>query len=67
MQATPRVVDAVQRLKNTFLEEPTTPLSLADATRVAGIEPSICQVILEALEDARFVARQNGAFVRRVA
>jgi hypothetical protein len=48
-----------------FLEVPGTQLTLADASRLSGLEP-ICRIVLEALEDARFLARsRNGLFVRR--
>jgi hypothetical protein len=60
------VTDAVERLKGLFLEVPGTQLSLAQATRVSGLERDTCRVVLEALEDAHFLARaRNGLFVRR--
>jgi len=65
-EATPRVVDAVQRLKGVFLEAPATQLSLVDASRLAGLERNTTRLILEALEDARFLRRaSNGLFARR--
>ena len=65
-EATPRVVDAVQRLKGVFLEMPTTQMSLVDASRLAGLERNTTRLILEALEDARFLRRSsNGLFIRR--
>ena len=65
--ATPRVVDAVQRLKGVFLEIPTTQMSLVDASRLAGLERNTTRLILEALEDARFLRRSsNGLFMRRM-
>ena len=65
-EATPRVVDAVQRLKGVFLESPTVQMSLVDATRLAGLERNTTRLILEALEDARFLRRaSNGLFMRR--
>jgi len=64
--ATPRVVDAVQRLKGVFLEIPTTQMSLVDASRLAGLERNTTRLILEALEDASFLRRSsNGLFMRR--
>jgi DNA-binding IclR family transcriptional regulator len=64
--ATPRVVDAVQKLKGVFLEVPTTQLSLVDASRLSGLERNTTRLILEALEDARFLRRaSNGLFIRR--
>jgi len=66
-QPTPRVVDAVQRLKGVFLEIPTTQMSLVDASRLAGLERNTTRLILEALEDAHFLRRSsNGLFMRRV-
>ena len=66
MHPTPRVTEGLDRLKNVFLEIPGTQLSLADASRLSGLERDTCRVILEALEEARFLARgRNGLFVRR--
>jgi hypothetical protein len=60
------VTAAVERLKGVFLDVPGTQLSLADASRLSGLERPMCLVVLEALEDARFLARgRNGLFVRR--
>lgn len=65
-EATPRVADAVQRLKGVFLDTPTTQMSLIDASRLAGLERNTTRLILEALEDARFLRRaSNGLFMRR--
>ena len=66
MLAQPSVTEAVQRLKAVFAEMPGTQLSLADASRLSGLERTVCRFVLEALEDARFVTRgRNGLFVRR--
>lgn len=68
MAAPPRVVDAVQRLKGIFLEMPGTQLSMADATRLSGLERPVCRIVLEALEDAQFLKRSHdGIFMRRTA
>jgi len=65
-EATPRVVEAVQRLKGVFLDTPAMQLSLIDASRLAGLERNTTRLILEALEDARFLRRaSNGLFIRR--
>ncbi len=65
-EASPRVVEAVQRLKGVFLEAPATQLSLIDASRLSGLERQTTRVILEALEDSRFLRRaSNGLFMRR--
>jgi hypothetical protein len=60
------VTDAVERLKNLYLEVPGTQLSLDDASRLSGVERPLCLAGLEALEAAHFLARgRNGLFVRR--
>ena len=66
-EANPRVADAVQRLKGVFLEAPSTQMSLVDASRLSGLERNTTRLILEALEDARFLRRaSNGLFTRRI-
>ena len=66
MDATPRVVDAVRRLKGIFLEMPGTELSMADATRLSGLERPVCRIVLEALEESHFLKRRrDGVFMRQ--
>jgi DNA-binding IclR family transcriptional regulator len=66
METKPRISEAVERLKVVFAEVPGTQLSLADASRLAGLERATCREVLEALTDARFLARgRNGMYVRR--
>jgi DNA-binding IclR family transcriptional regulator len=61
---TPRITEAVERLKGLFLEMPDTPVLAEDAARRAGLEQSTCDIILEALADARFLTRDRaGRFV----
>jgi DNA-binding IclR family transcriptional regulator len=61
------VADALQRLRGIFLEMPGTQLSMADATRLSGLDRPVCRVVLEALEDARFLKRdRDGTFIRRM-
>jgi hypothetical protein len=68
MQPMPRVADAIERLKGVFLEIPGTQLSVADATRLSGLDRNTCGAVLHALEDVRFIKRaSNGLFVRRAA
>jgi hypothetical protein len=65
MQAVPRVTEAVQRLKGVFQEVPGTRLTLADATRLSGLERPMCHLVLMALEDARFLRRgRDGVYER---
>ena len=68
MHSSVRVTQGVERLKGVFLEMPGTQLSVEDASLLSGLEPSVCGLVLEALEDARFLRRTgNGLFVRRTA
>ena len=66
MNPMPQVANAVDRLRGVFLEAPGTQLTLADASRLSGRDRFTCRTVLEALEEARFLARaRNGLFVRR--
>jgi hypothetical protein len=66
MHSTVRVTEGVERLKGVFLEMPGTQLSIDDASLLSGLEPDVCGLVLEALEDARFLRRTGkGLFVRR--
>jgi DNA-binding IclR family transcriptional regulator len=65
MEAVPRVTEAVQRLKGVFLEVPGTRLTLADATRLSGLDRPTCHQILMALEDARLVKRGRDGIYER--
>ena len=61
-----RVADAVQRLKQVFQEGSDRRLSVEDVARVSGLDPVLCQDVLMALEDARFVSRErDGRYVRQ--
>lgn len=65
MDAHPRVVVALQRLKGLFLEVPDTSLSITDAARLSGIDLDLCAAILPALEDVRFLKREHGDLYQR--
>jgi hypothetical protein len=66
MEASTQVVVALGRLKNLFLEVPDTRLSLTDAARVVGVERHVCEALLLALEDVRFLERSSdGSYGRR--
>jgi DNA-binding IclR family transcriptional regulator len=65
MEPIPRVSEAVQRLKDVFQEMPSMRLTLADATRLSGLDRPMCHLVLMALEDARFVRRgRDGVYER---
>lgn len=64
MFTTPRITEAVTRLKGAF-ELPEAALSLDEASRVSGLEKSTCRVVLEALQDAHFLTSDHDVFKRR--
>jgi hypothetical protein len=56
----------VQRVRCTFLEDPGSRLSMAQASRLTGIEPSECGRILETLNDTHFLKLgTDGTFTLR--
>ena len=60
-----RVATAVQRLKGVFLEIPGTRLTVADASRLAGLDRPVCHLVLMALEDSHFLKRgPDGLYLR---
>jgi len=61
-----RIVDAVERLKRIFQEVPGTHLTVAQASRLTGIDPSLCESVISALEDARVLKRtRDGRYLYR--
>jgi hypothetical protein len=65
MEASIRVTEALQRLKGIFLEVPGTRMTVADATRLSGLDRCVCGLILSALEDARFLKRGRDGLYQR--
>jgi hypothetical protein len=66
MDSRPQVVRGVQRLKGVFLEKPSTRLTLTDAATLSGLDRPVCEIVLGALEDARFLTRgDDGRYQRR--
>ena len=57
MEASTRVVVALGRLKDLFLEFPDTLVSLEEASSILALEPHQCHGLLSALEDVRFLER----------
>jgi hypothetical protein len=57
--------DIVQRLRGEYLEMPGLRLTPAQVQRLCGIEPRVCQSVLDALVNAKFlVARADGHYAR---
>jgi hypothetical protein len=60
------VGELVQRLRGVFLEDPGTRLTVSQVARLAGVQPSVCRNILEALADSYFLKLgRNGTFTLR--
>jgi hypothetical protein len=59
MEASTRVVVALQRLKDLFLEFPETVVSLDEASGLLALEAHQCHALLSALEDVRFLERNT--------
>jgi hypothetical protein len=65
METPVRITHAVERLKGIFLDVPGTRLSAEDASRLSGLEPTTCQAVLSALQDARFLTKTRGGIFTR--
>jgi hypothetical protein len=57
--------DVIQRLRAEYLEMPGLRLTAAQVQRLCGIEPMMCQSVLDALVDAKFLcAKSDGTYTR---
>jgi len=57
--------DVVRRIRGEFLEMPGLRLTPQQAQRLWRLDPSACDAVLDALVDARFLAKtRDGAFVK---
>lgn len=65
METPLRVTEALQRLRGVFLEVPGTRMTVADASRLSGLDRSTCGMVLAALEDARFLKRGRDGLYQR--
>jgi hypothetical protein len=55
----------VTRIRGEYLEMPGLRLSLEQAQRLCGVEQMLCQTVLDALVEARFLClRPNGTYAR---
>ena len=58
--------DVLQRIQGEFVEMPGLRLTAAQAQRLWGLERDVCDALLGALVDARFLSQtRDGAFVRQ--
>jgi len=57
--------DVLQRIQGEYLEMPGLRLTTAQAQRLWGLERDVCEKLLAALVDTKFLCRtRDGAFVR---
>jgi hypothetical protein len=59
------VQDVIERLRAEFVEMPDLRLSAEQVERLCGVEHTMCQSILDALVDAKFLCRKpDGTYAR---
>jgi hypothetical protein len=57
--------DVLQRIQGEFVEMPGLRLTPAQARRLWGLDRDVCDAMLAALVDAKFLSRtRDGAYVR---
>jgi hypothetical protein len=55
----------VKRVRAEFLEMPGLRLTVAQATRLWGMEPAVCQTVVDTLVESSFLRRTaGGTFLR---
>ena len=50
-----KIEGAITRLRAEYMEMPGLRLTPAQVQRLCGVEPTMCQAVLESLVDARFL------------
>jgi hypothetical protein len=61
-----RIHDILERIQGEYLELPGLRLTQSQAQRLWHLDRGVCDALLMALVDARFLSRtRDGAFVRR--
>lgn len=61
----PDLHSALRRVRADFMEMPDLQVTLAQATRLWGLEPAVCSEVLAVLVDAHFLVRTNKALFSR--
>jgi len=60
-----RIDDVLQRIQGEFSEMPGLRLTPAQAQRLWGLERAVCDELLGALVDAKFLSQtRDGAFIK---
>jgi hypothetical protein len=62
-----RIEKALNRLRLAFLQLPGAELSVGDAARLTELDTFLTQILLNALEDVRFVERVGDGLYQRLA
>lgn len=58
-------LDVLRRVRGEYIEMPGLRLTVAQAQRLWGLDRAVCDALLGALVDAKFLFRtRDGAFVR---
>jgi len=58
-------LDVLQRVQGEYIEMPGLRLTIAQAQRLWGLDRAVCDALLGALVEAKFLFRtRDGAFVR---
>ena len=57
----------LERIRGEYLEMPGLRLTLEQARRLCGVERALCQMVLDALVDAKFLCVKSGGAYARVA
>ena len=65
MTAQQQSLDVLRRVQGEYIEMPGLRLTIAQAQRLWGLDRSVCDSLLGALVEAKFLFRtRDGAFVR---
>ncbi len=60
-----RIDEVLQRIQGEFIEMPGLRLTAAQAQRLWGLDRDVCDALLGALVDAKFLSQtRDGAFIR---
>ena len=60
-----RIDDVLQRIQGEFLEMPGLRLTPGQAQRLWGLERDVCDALMGALVDAKFLSQtRDGSFIR---
>jgi hypothetical protein len=58
-------LDALQRVQGEYMEMPGLRLTIAQAQRLWGLDRAVCDALLGALVETKFLFRtRDGAFIR---